>query len=191
MHVYTQKPNKNRVSGAIKLVSSRLIFPSFAILFVLLPLHQASATSGIANDVLAACAPNPTVPDVNSCSACHSTTNNRGPNDLTTAGQWALSTATFMNFCPNATPPPAPTPTPSPTPSPTPGMGMSSQPPPGTGMGMGKGGDDDDDDDYEDDDDDYEDDDDDYEDDDDDGGSASSFKSSSSSFRRFSRRSRD
>lgn len=148
-------------------------------------MQNAMATSGIANAVMSFCAPNPTVPDVSSCSACHSTTNNRGPNDLTPAGRWSLSTASYSNFCPavnNPPPTPTPPPTPNPPPTPTPPPGMSPSPTPG--MGMGRGGSiDDDDDDYEDDDDD------DYEDDDDDGGSASSFRSRSrSSFRSASRR---
>jgi len=131
-------------------------------IFLLLP-TQSFATSGIASQVAAACAPNPTVPDVGSCSACHSTTNNRGPNDLTAAGQWSLSSATYMQFCPTSTTP-APTPTPPPTTQPTPPPGMS--PAPSTpGMGRGSGGSSDDDDDG-DDDDDHE-----MEDDDDDGGS--------------------
>ncbi len=118
----------------------------FAI-FLLLP-TQSFATSAIAAAVAAACAPNPTVPDVGSCSACHSTTNNRGPNDLTAAGQWSLSPSTYMNFCPTAAPPPTPTPSPPPPPAtPAPPPGMSPAPPtPGMGSG-GRGGDDDDDDD--------------------------------------------
>lgn len=156
----------------------RIVLLSAVVIATLLPIHQASANPSIANAVLAACAPNPTVPDVSSCSACHSTTNNRGPNDLTAAGQWALSSATYTNFCPNTTPAPDPNPTPTPDPNPTPpttGMGMGSQPP-SSGMGMGIGGDDDDD----------------YE-DDDGGGSASGFRSRfrSSESRRSSRRSRD
>ncbi|WP_455212112.1 hypothetical protein [Kaarinaea lacus] len=180
MHTQIQMTDRRRLKNA----RIRVFYVTVILLFLLFPIQQAAATSAIANAVLAACAPNPTVPDVNSCSACHSTTNNRGPNDLTTAGQWSLSTSTYMNFCPTTTPPPTPTPTPTPPPSPTPppptsGMGMSSQPPT-PGIGMGRGGDDDDDDD-----------DDDYEDDDDDGGSASSLRSRSSGSRRFSRRSRD
>ncbi|WP_455223473.1 hypothetical protein [Kaarinaea lacus] len=117
----------------------------FTVLF-LLP-AQSFASSAIASAVAAACAPNPTVPDVGSCSACHSTTNNRGPNDLTAAGQWALSSATYMNFCPTTAPPPAPPPTPVPPPT-TPPPGMSpTTPTPTPGMGgSGAGGDDDDDD---------------------------------------------
>lgn len=182
MHIYTKKQHNRRSSYAVRFKLHRLIF--LAALFALIPAQQATADTARANAVLAACAPNPTVPDVNSCSACHSTTNNRGPNDLTPAGEWALSPATYMNFCPNTTPP-TPTPTPTPTPDPTPppptsGMGMSSQPP-STGMGMGRGGDDDDDDDDE-----YE------EDDDDDGGSsAASFRSRSLGSRRSSRRGGD
>lgn len=131
-------------------------------IFLFLP-TQSFATSGIASAVAAACAPNPTVPDVGSCSACHSTTNNRGPNDLTAAGMWSLSPATYSNFCPNAAPPPAPPPAPVPPPT-TPPPGMSPAPPT-PGMGMGSGYDDDDDDEGDDDDDDE------MEDDDDDGGS--------------------
>ena len=132
-------------------------------IFLFLP-TQSFATSGIASAVAAACAPNPTVPDVGSCSACHSTTNNRGPNDLTAAGQWSLSPATYMQFCPTTTTPPDPTPTPPVTPTPPPSMSPA---PPTPGMGRGSGGSMDDDDDDEGDDDD----DDEMEDDDDDGGS--------------------
>ncbi|WP_455208837.1 hypothetical protein [Kaarinaea lacus] len=128
-------------------------------IFIFLP-TQSFANSRIASAVAAACAPNPTVPDVGSCSACHSTTNNRGPNDLTAAGQWSLSPSTYMNFCPNAAPPPAPAPAPTPVPPPTTPPGMSPAPP-STGMGMGSGGGDDDDDDE-------------AEDDDDDGGNSAS-----------------
>lgn len=119
----------------------------FISIFLLLP-TQSFATSGIASAVAAACAPSPTVPDVGSCSACHSTTNNRGPNDLTAAGQWSLSPSTYMNFCPNSAPPPAPPPTPVPPPT-TPPPGMSpTTPTPTPGMGgSGARGDDDDDDD--------------------------------------------
>ncbi|WP_455366734.1 hypothetical protein [Kaarinaea lacus] len=120
-------------------------------IFILLP-TQSFATSAIAAAVAAACAPNPTVPDVGSCSACHSTTNNRGPNDLTAAGQWSLSPSTYMNFCPTTAPPPAPPPTPVPPPT-TPPPGMSpTTPTPTPGMGgSGARGDDDDDDDDDDD----------------------------------------
>lgn len=128
----------------------RTLFKSsslLAVLFlVLFPFQSSFATSGIAAQVAAACAPSPTVPDVGSCSSCHSTTNNRGPNDLTTAGMWSLSSATFMNFCPNATPTPPP-PAPAPPASPPPGAPGSTPPP--TGMGSGTGGDMDDDDDDE------------------------------------------
>lgn len=138
------------------------------------------ANSSIANAVASACAPNPTVPDVGSCSSCHSTTNNRGRNDLTAAGQWALSSSTYMNFCPTSTPTPPPAPTPTPTPTPTPPPGMSPTPtPPTMGMGSGASADDDD----------MDNDDDEHEaDDDDDGGSRSgslrSLRRSLSSFRR-------
>lgn len=134
---------------------------------------QSFANSSIAAAVAAACAPNPTVPDVGSCSACHSTTNNRGPNDLTAAGQWALSSSTYMNFCPTSTPTPPPAPAPTPTPTPTPPPGMSPSPTPGMGMGSGASMDDDDDD--------HE-----MDDDDDEGGSSGSLgslRSSLSSFR--------
>ena len=131
-------------------------------IFLFLP-TQSFATSGIASQVAAACAPNPTVPDVGSCSACHSTTNNRGPNDLTAAGQWSLSSATYMQFCPASTTPVPPPTTPPPTTEPTPPPGMSPAPPtPGMGRGSGGSRDDDDDDDDE------------MEDDDDDGGSGAS-----------------
>lgn len=142
-------------------------FTFLALLIV--PVTPVLATSGIANQVAAFCAPEPTVPDVGSCSACHATTNNRGPNDLTAAGMWSLSTATFSNFCPAATtPPPVPNPpTPDPTPPSTPPGGPADPNPPPTGMGMGSGGDlDDDDDDGDDDDDESE-----IDDDDDGGGS--------------------
>lgn len=115
-------------------------------LFLFIP-AQSFASSSIAAAVAAACAPEPTVPDVGSCSSCHSTTNNRGPNDLTTAGTWALSTSTYMNFCPAATtPPPTPTPTPTPPPtSPPPGSPATPTPSPTPAMG-GSGASDDDDD---------------------------------------------
>lgn len=120
-----------------------ITFLAFFVL-TLLPISSAMATSGIASNVAAFCAPQPTMPDVGSCSACHSSTNNRGPNDLTAAGMWSLSQATFVNFCPTATtPPPAPTPAPSPPTSPPPGMSPS----PGTGMGMSGGAMDEDEDD--------------------------------------------
>jgi hypothetical protein len=139
-------------------------------IFLLLP-TQSFATSGIASAVAAACAPNPTMPDVGSCSACHSTTNNRGPNDLTPAGQWSLSPSTYMNFCPNAAPPPAPPPSPVPPPT-TPPPGMSpTTPSPGMGMGSGARDDDDDDGDSDDDDDDR------GEADDDDGGGSGALRS--------------
>lgn len=145
---------------AIRLkLSTILVFSIFLVLPV-----QSFATSGIASAVAAACAPNPTVPDVGSCSACHSTTNNRGPNDLTAAGQWSLSPATYMQFCPTTNTPPTPTPPPTTEPTPPPGMSPATPTP---GMGRGSGGRvDDDDDDDGDDDDDHE-----MEDDDDDGGS--------------------
>ncbi|MGD8639053.1 MAG: hypothetical protein PVG89_00405 [Gammaproteobacteria bacterium] len=138
----------------------------FIVFFLFIFPSQSFATSGIAQNVAAACAPEPTVPDVGSCSACHSTTNNRGPNDLTAAGMWALSPSTFMNFCPTATPTPPPTPVPPPTPTPPPGMSPS--PTPGMGMGSGASSDDDDDDGRR-----ESDDDDDAEMDDDDGGGSS------------------
>lgn len=114
------------------------------------PAQTVFATSTIASRVEAFCAPTPTMPDVTSCSACHSTTNNRGLSDLTTAGVWALNRQD-SNFCPSATPPPTGTPAPAPAPAPTPGtgrgMGTGSG---GSSMGMGIGGsssDEDDDDD--------------------------------------------
>ncbi len=177
--MHAKKQYNGRVSRAVKFGSNRLVFLSFTVLVILFPVHQAAANPTIANAVLTACAPNPTVPDVNSCSACHSTTNNRGPNDLTPAGQWSLSSATYSNFCPSTTTPtPNPTPTPTPTPTPPPpttGMGMSSQPP-STGIGMGRGGDDDDDD---------------AEEDDDGGSSASGIRSRSLGSRSLRRSSRD
>lgn len=148
--VYGNSLFARRVKLSLKL-SIGFVLP----IFLILP-TQSFATSGIASAVAAACAPNPTVPDVGSCSACHSTTNNRGPNDLTAAGQWALSSATYMQFCPTSTTP-TPTPTPPPTTDPTPPPGMSPAPPtPGMGRGTGgsRGDDDDDDDEAEDDDDD-------------------------------------
>lgn len=128
--------------------------------FLFIP-TQSFATSQIAAQVAAACAPNPTVPDVGSCSACHSTTNNRGPNDLTAAGQWSLSPATFNMFCPTATTPPTTPPTPTPPPVTTPPPGSPTTPPPSPTPGMGGSGAPDDDDDGDDDDDDEMDDDDD------------------------------
>lgn len=110
---------------------------------LLMPVQSAFATSAIANTVMAFCAPEPTMPDVGSCSACHSTTNNRGPNDLTAAGMQSLA-GNYAFFCPNAAATPAPTPTPT---TPPPGSPGST---PGTGgMGMGVGASDDDDDDDE------------------------------------------
>ena len=119
-----------------------------ALVFLLIP-AQSFATSGIAAQVAAACAPMPTVPDVGSCSACHSTTNNRGPNDLTAAGQWSLSSSTFNLFCPTATTPPTPTPPPATPPPATPPPGSPATPEPSPTPGMGGSGapDDDDDDD--------------------------------------------
>lgn len=120
---------------------------------LLLPVNAAFATSGIANAVMGFCAPEPTVPDVGSCSACHMTTNNRGPDDLNAAGMAALSGNNAF-FCPNANQTPPPTSTPPVNPTPPPGGPGSSTP--GTGMGMGSGAeiDDDDDDEMDDDDDD-------------------------------------
>lgn len=115
---------------------------STGLLFFFMPVYSAFATSAIANTVMSFCAPEPTMPDVGSCSACHSTTNNRGPNDLTAAGVQSLA-GNYAFFCPNAAPAPAPTPT-TPT-TPPPGSPGAS---PGTGgMGMGSGAPDDDDDD--------------------------------------------
>ncbi|MEJ2178932.1 MAG: hypothetical protein P8Y28_00500 [Gammaproteobacteria bacterium] len=154
-------------------------------IFTLLP-TQGFATSGIASRVAAACAPDPTMPDVGSCSACHSTTNNRGPNDLTAAGQWSLSPATYNLFCQTSTTPPPDTTPPPVTPTPPPGMSPTTPTP---GMGRGSGGSRDDDDD-----DDERDDDDDMEDDDDDGGSSASrsLRSRLEALRsQFRRRSRD
>ncbi|WP_455200192.1 hypothetical protein [Kaarinaea lacus] len=121
--------------------------------FLLIPVDSAFATSGIANTVMGFCAPQPTVPDVGSCSSCHTTTNNRGPNDLNAAGMAALS-GNYAFFCPNANQTPPPTTTPPATPTPPPGGPGNSTP--GTGMGMGSGAemDDDDDDEMDDDDDD-------------------------------------
>lgn len=113
--------------GQVKWLSVFVVLLSFAV-----PVQSVFATSGIARSVATFCAPSPTVPDVNSCSSCHSTTNNRGPNDLTTAGQWSVSQSTFGNFCPGA----APVPTPTPPATPAPGTGT---PAPGTGTGMGTG----------------------------------------------------
>lgn len=157
----------NRTAGRSAGYAKSLLFFTVT-LFLLIP-AQSFANSSIASAVAAACAPSPTVPDVGSCSACHSTTNNRGPNDLTTAGTWALSTATYMNFCPNAAPPPPPAPAPPPTPAPPPGMSPTTPPPtPGMG-GTGASADDDDDE---------------HEADDDDGGSiASSLRSRLSALR--------
>ncbi|WP_455205669.1 hypothetical protein [Kaarinaea lacus] len=159
----------------------RKIFLSLCAIISCFFVQNAMANSRIASAVMSFCAPNPTVPDVSSCSACHSTTNNRGPNDLTPAGRWSLTTTGYSNFCPPSnTPPPTQTPNPgtNPAPNPAPPPGMSPSPTPGMGMGRGGRIDDDDDDD-----------DNDYEDDDDDGGSARSFRSRSrSSFGSASRR---
>ena len=139
-------------------------------LFLFLP-SQSFATSSIAAQVAAACAPDPTMPDVGSCSACHSTTNNRGPNDLTTAGTWSLSASTFNLFCPTATTPPG-TPTPTPPPAtPPPGSPATPTPSPTPGMGGSGAPDDDDDDEGE------------SDDDDDDGASAGSISSRLSALR--------
>lgn len=153
-------------------VMSRLLAQGSLGLVLLCISVSAWATSGIANSVAAFCAPSATVPPVSSCSSCHATTNNRGPNDLTAAGTWSLSTATYSNFCPGNTPAP-PAPSPAPTPAPTPGMGMGMGTPGSGGIGMGRGGDDDDDDD----DGDHDDDDDDEARDDDDDDGASSVSS--------------
>ena len=136
----------------------------FVSIFLLIP-AQSFATSGIAAAVANACAPEPTVPDVGSCSACHSTTNNRGPNDLTAAGQWSTSPSTYNLFCPAATTPPPDTTPPPTTPPPTTPPPGSPTPTPTPSMGMGSGASSDDDDD---------DDDGDSESDDDDGGSGAS-----------------
>lgn len=136
------------------------IFNSFSLTFLmvsgglfLLPVNSAFATSAIASAVMGFCNPEPTVPDVGSCSACHTSTNNRGPNDLNAAGSAALS-GNYAFFCPSANQTPTPTPTPPATPTPPPGGPGSSTP--GTGMGRGSGAevDDDDDDSKEEDDDD-------------------------------------
>jgi hypothetical protein len=129
---------------------TRKILCAAIFLIIVVPLEQAFATASIANAVSAFCAPEPTMPDVGSCSACHSSTNNRGPNDLTAAGMWALSQTTYINYCPNANQPaPTPNPTPTPTPPTAPPPGMSPAPSPGMGMGVGGSMDDDDDDDEE------------------------------------------
>lgn len=115
---------------------------------VSIPIQTVHATSSIASRVESFCAPSPTVPDVTSCSACHSTTNNRGINDLTAAGVWALN-GQDSNFCPGATttPPPATAPAPAPAPT-TPGTGMGrGSRSEGSSMGRGSGGSADDDDD--------------------------------------------
>jgi len=160
----------NSHTGRVFSCSKQLFLISIlGLVFLLVPV-QSFASSAIAAQVAAACAPEPTVPDVGSCSACHSTTNNRGPNDLTTAGTWALSTATYMNFCPTATTPPPTTPPPTPTPPPTsppPGSPATPSPSPTPSMG-GSGASDDDDDEGEA--------------DDDDDGAAGSASSRSSSF---------
>lgn len=131
----------------LKSISFKLFILSVGI--ILIPVNTALATSGIANTVMGFCAPEPTMPDVGSCSSCHTSTNNRGPNDLNTAGMASLS-GNYAFFCPNAnqTPPPATTPPPTPPPG-APGSST-----PGTGMGMGSGAELDDDDDNEMDDDD-------------------------------------
>lgn len=99
------------------------------------------ANSAIANAVATFCAPAMTVPNVGSCSACHSTTTNRSVNDLTAAGQEALA-GNYAYFCPAAapTPTPAPTPAPAPAPTPTPTPTPGTPAPPTTGMGMSGGG---------------------------------------------------
>ena len=93
--------------------------------------HPAMATSRIAGNVEAFCAPEPTVPSVSSCSTCHMTSN-PGVTDLTQQGGWARSQATFGNFCPNRTT----------TPPPTAGGGIgggTTTPPPGMSGGTGSG----------------------------------------------------
>ena len=93
----------NQLHGSVVAIAFHKLSPySFPVLFLriflLAPVSSAMATSGIAADVAAFCAPEPTMPDVGACSLCHSSTNNRGPNDLTAAGMWALSQATYINF---------------------------------------------------------------------------------------------
>jgi len=75
-----------------------------ALVLALLPM-TVIASSLVARAVVTFCAPQPTLPPVSSCSACHSSIENRGLNDLTANGQWAISSATYSQFCPpdNAT----------------------------------------------------------------------------------------
>ncbi len=121
------------------------------LLMLLLPLGSANATSSIANRVANSCAPAATMPDVGSCSACH-TSGSPSLNDLNAAGMQAQA-GNDAFFCP-ATPPTTPPTTPPITPPAGMGMAGTSM----SGMGMGVGGslpmdedDDDDEDEHEDD----------------------------------------
>ena len=139
----------------LKLSKLRLFLILIPIL-VLLPVSASFATGSIAGRVAASCGATPTVPNVSSCSACH-TSGNPSVNDLNAAGMESRN-GNFAFFCPTATTPPPTTNPPPTTPPTTPtpptsGMGMGTSGG-GSSMGMGSGGSFDDDDDEMDDDDD-------------------------------------
>jgi hypothetical protein len=110
---------KEFVMDVKKGVLRRFSVPVLSLCFlIVLPIGAANATSSIANRVSGFCSPNPTSPNVGSCSACHSS-GSPSRNDLTAAGVQAQS-GNDAFFCPASTPAPTPTPTPAPTPTPTP-----------------------------------------------------------------------
>lgn len=69
-----------------------------ALLFM--PITTVMASPDVVRAVETFCAPQPTQPPVTSCSTCHSSSDNRGLNDLTVSGQWSISSATYSRFCP-------------------------------------------------------------------------------------------
>jgi len=73
---------------------------TMAALLMLMPLSTAYASANVARAVETFCAPQPTQPPVSSCATCHSSSDNRGLNDLTVSGQWSISSATYSRFCP-------------------------------------------------------------------------------------------
>ncbi len=105
----------------------------FLFVILLLTFVSANATSSIARRVANSCAPAATMPDVGSCTACH-TSGSPSLNDLNAAGMQSQA-GNDAFFCPAT----APTPTPTPTPPPA-GMGMSGSGTGMSGMGMGTGG---------------------------------------------------
>lgn len=102
------------------------------LIIILLPFGNVNATSGIARQVSSFCAPAMTTPDVGSCSACH-TTSNESRNDLNAAGMQS-GNGNFAFFCPASTPTSTPTPTPAPTPDTGTGTGGASTGAMGSGM---------------------------------------------------------